>query len=98
MATLLIEWGIVGIGLLLLLLREAKRLAPRNTVIWTVVVFFLALNMLDLWIDSPWLGIGLLLVKGLGADPEDRHDTDPVGLVASVAPNDPVDQRRRTSR
>ena len=98
MATLLIEWGIVGIGLLLLLLREAKRLAPRNTVIWTVVVFFLALNMLDLWIDSPWLGIGLLLVRGLSADHEERHDTDTGGLVASVAPDDPVDQRRRTSR
>lgn len=67
--TLVVEWGLVGIGIMVLVLIECVRLSRVNSMIWIPVLFIGFINIADMWIDSLWLGLALLLAKGVATSP-----------------------------
>ena len=65
METLLVEWGLVGVIILIMFLRQVRQIARVDSTIWMAAFFFIALNFADLWTDNLWLGLGLLLARGM---------------------------------
>ena len=68
LATIVVEWGVVGCLILWLLFRRVRRLARTNSAAWAPLIFFLALNGVDMWHDSPWLALGLVCIGSMSDD------------------------------
>jgi hypothetical protein len=64
-STLLAEWGLLGIVILVLIIRRAGVVARVNSMMWPALTFFLFTNLVDDWQDSPWMGLGLLVIAGV---------------------------------
>jgi hypothetical protein len=79
LSTLFAEWSIFGVILLAAAIARVWRLGRTDRTFWVGIVFFLALNAIDLWIDSPWLGFGLLLATAFSQ----QH---PVATLARIRP------------
>lgn len=64
-STLIAEWGLLGIVILVLIIRRASLVARVNSMMWPALTFFLFTNLVDDWQDSPWMGLGLLVIAGV---------------------------------
>ena len=69
-ATLLSEVGLLFLLFAYLFLKRSREICTRNIMALPFFVFFVSLNMVDMWIDNLWLGYCLMLTTGFFATPK----------------------------
>lgn len=65
LTTLVTELGLTSLVILFLFSRRAYFLSRHNRPLVCFFAFFILLNLIDQWIDNPWLGYSLLLATGI---------------------------------